>query len=82
MLSLFLMYLMCVLQCAFMFVGVKDRIVKQNLIRAVELIGQAMHPSHLKTNFSFSQRNGLLQHMKVGITDVTLFDRALWCILL
>jgi len=40
----------------------------------VELIGQAMHPSHLKTNFSFSQRNGLLQHMKVGvwIIDITL----------
>lgn len=54
-------------ECIVMFIRVKDRIVKQNLIRAVELIGQAMHPSHLKTNFSFSQRNGLLQHMKVGI---------------
>jgi len=50
-----------------MFVRMQDRIVKQNLIRAVELIGQAMHPNHLKTNFSFSQRNGLLQHMKVGL---------------
>ena len=46
---------------------VQDRIIKQNLIRAVELIGQAMHPTHLKTNFSFTQRNSLLQHMKVSV---------------
>jgi len=38
----------------------------------VELIGQAMHPNHLKTNFSFSQRNALLQHMKVSICDEEL----------
>jgi hypothetical protein len=43
----------------------QDRVIKQNLIRSVELIGQAMHPSHLKTNFNFTQRNSLLQHMKV-----------------
>jgi len=64
------------------FTQVKDRAVKQNLIRAVELIGQAMHVDHLKTSFPFSYRNTLLQHMQNYIkaestTAVTSETRAL-----
>ena len=44
---------------------VQDPGVKQNLIRAVELIGKAMHPEHLQSNHSFSQRSDLVGHMEV-----------------
>ena len=40
--------------------------MKQNLIRAVELIGKAMHPEHLQSNHSFSQRSDLVVHMEVN----------------
>ncbi len=40
--------------------------MKQNLIRAVELIGRAMHPEHLQANHSFNQRSDLINHMLVS----------------
>ena len=47
------------------FTTVRDSIVKQNLIRAVELIGKAVQPSHLqKTDFIFKRRGDLLKHMQ------------------
>ncbi|XP_038067311.1 maestro heat-like repeat-containing protein family member 1 isoform X2 [Patiria miniata] len=45
------------------FAHVKDTAVKQNLIRAVDLIGKALHPDHLKRNYSFSKKTELLNHM-------------------
>lgn len=39
--------------------------MKQNLIRAVDLVGKALHPSHLQTNdFVFQKRSDLLIHMQ------------------
>ena len=38
--------------------------VKQNLTRAVELIGQAMHPQHLNAKHTFTYRDDLLIHMQ------------------
>ncbi|CAH1269548.1 MROH1 [Branchiostoma lanceolatum] len=46
------------------FSNVKDPSVKQNLIRAVELIGKALHPSHLNAVFEFSRRGELITHMQ------------------
>ncbi|XP_019641769.1 PREDICTED: maestro heat-like repeat-containing protein family member 1 isoform X1 [Branchiostoma belcheri] len=46
------------------FSNVKDPSVKQNLIRAVELIGKALHPSHLNALFEFSRRGELITHMQ------------------
>ena len=38
--------------------------VKQNLIRTIELIGRALHPDHLKsTDFIFSKRGDLINHL-------------------
>ena len=38
--------------------------VKQNLIRTIDLIGRALHPDHLKTNeFIFTKRADLLNHL-------------------
>lgn len=48
--------------------------VKQNLTRAVELIGQALHPDHLKTRHKFTYRDDLLKHMEVR-TDVSLHPK-------
>ncbi|XP_072169220.1 maestro heat-like repeat-containing protein family member 1 [Diadema setosum] len=45
------------------FQNVKDTAVKQNLIRAVDLIGKALHPEHLKTRYSFAKKTDLLGHM-------------------
>eukprot|EP00118_Oscarella_pearsei_P020078 m.216312 g.216312 ORF g.216312 m.216312 type:complete len:1058 (+) comp39860_c0_seq3:99-3272(+) len=50
------------------FTNVKDTSVKQNLIRAVDLVGKALHPSHLQTtDFVFQKRADLLGHMQVYI---------------
>ncbi|XP_063951706.1 maestro heat-like repeat-containing protein family member 1 [Lytechinus pictus] len=46
------------------FKNVKDAAVKQNIIRAVDLIGKALHPDHLKTRHSFAKKTDLLAHMR------------------
>ena len=41
--------------------------MKQNLIRAVDLIGKSLHPNHLQTaDFVFQKRGDLLAHMQVS----------------
>lgn len=48
------------------FTTVRDNNVKQNLIRAVELIGRAVQPNHLQSeNYVFTRRTDLLKHMEV-----------------
>lgn len=50
------------------FSTIKDSNVKQNLIRAVELIGKAVQPKHVqRDDFVFARRADLLKHMKVII---------------
>lgn len=46
------------------FANVKDAVVKQNLIRAVDQIGQALHPSHLGQTYNFSNRGEFLTHLQ------------------
>ncbi|XP_013392835.1 maestro heat-like repeat-containing protein family member 1 isoform X1 [Lingula anatina] len=46
------------------FSHVKDNMVKQNLIRTVELIGKALHPDHLMQTHSLTNRGELLGHMQ------------------
>ncbi|XP_060593728.1 maestro heat-like repeat-containing protein family member 1 [Ruditapes philippinarum] len=46
------------------FANVKDTSVKQNLIRAVDQIGQALHPSHLGQTYNFSNRGEFLTHLQ------------------
>ncbi len=42
----------------------QDTIVKQNLIRTIDLIGRALHPDHLKNkDFVFSKRGDLINHL-------------------
>ena len=51
----------------------QDTAVKQNLIRTIDLIGKALHPSHLKTtNFVFAKRKDLLEHLLVQLCVVEL----------
>lgn len=47
------------------FANVRDTVARENLIRCVDLIGQALHPSHLKTDtpFVLNRRGDLLQHL-------------------
>ncbi|XP_064611998.1 maestro heat-like repeat-containing protein family member 1 [Liolophura sinensis] len=45
-------------------VNVKDYSVKQNLIRTMELIAKALHPSHLQTQYTFTKRGDLLTHLQ------------------
>ncbi|XP_031575321.1 maestro heat-like repeat-containing protein family member 1 [Actinia tenebrosa] len=65
------------------FGNVKDTSVKQNLIRAVELIGKALDPSRLQqADFVFSRRAELVNHMLAYIkaepaTHITTETRAL-----
>ena len=40
--------------------------MKQNLIRAVDLIGRSMHPDHLQAAHTFTSRGDLLSHMIVS----------------
>ena len=48
------------------FATVRDNNVKQNLIRAVQLIGKAVQPSHIqREDFLFTRRSDLLKHMQV-----------------
>ena len=49
----------------------QDTVVKQNLTRAVTLIGQAMHPDHLKTAHTFTYRDDLLTHMQSYLKSET-----------
>ena len=50
------------------FVSTKDTFAKQNLIKAVELIGKAVQPSHMQQDaFIFTRRGDLLKHMQVKI---------------
>ncbi|CAI8027043.1 Maestro heat-like repeat-containing protein family member 1 [Geodia barretti] len=43
---------------------IRDTVVKQNLIRTIDLIGRALHPDHLKKDdFIFSKRGDLLNHL-------------------
>ncbi|XP_076448959.1 maestro heat-like repeat-containing protein family member 1 isoform X1 [Babylonia areolata] len=46
------------------FVNVKDMSVKQNLIRTVDLIGEALHPDHLENHYNFSSRGDFLTHLQ------------------
>jgi len=48
------------------FGNVRETIVKENLIRCVDLIGKALHPSHLKSEkpFELSRRADLINHMQ------------------
>ena len=42
--------------------------VKQNLIRTIDLIGKALHPEHLKNNeFIFNKRGDLIDHLLVSV---------------
>ncbi|KAK3746766.1 hypothetical protein QZH41_013595 [Actinostola sp. cb2023] len=65
------------------FAHVKDTNVKQNLIRAVELIGKALEPSRLQQpDFVFSRRVELINHMLAYIkaepaNSITTETRAL-----
>lgn len=46
------------------FAKVRDTVVKQNLIRTIDLIGRALHPDHLKSSdFVFSKRGDLISHL-------------------
>ena len=46
------------------FNNIKDPAVKQSLIRTIELIGRALHPSHLGDNtFEFTHRSELTRHL-------------------
>ena len=50
----------------------QDTVVKQNLIRTIDLIGKALHPDHLKTtNFIFAKRKDLIEHLLVN---------SMWCV--
>jgi hypothetical protein len=43
---------------------IRDTVVKQNLIRTIDLMGRALHPDHLKKDdFIFSKRGDLLNHL-------------------
>ncbi|XP_052059790.1 maestro heat-like repeat-containing protein family member 1 isoform X2 [Mytilus californianus] len=46
------------------FANVKDTSVKQNLIRTLDLIGDALHPDHLKTTYNFSNRGEFITHLQ------------------
>ncbi|XP_074645058.1 maestro heat-like repeat-containing protein family member 1 [Tubulanus polymorphus] len=46
------------------FTSVKDSCVKQNLIRAVELIAKALHPSHLQMAHNFTKKSDLLTYLE------------------
>lgn len=44
----------------------QDTVVKQNLIRTIDLIGRALHPGHLKKDdFVFGKRGDLINHLLV-----------------
>ena len=40
--------------------------VKQNLIRAMDLIGRSLHIDHLKKTFVFNKRVDLINHLLVS----------------
>ncbi|XP_025115241.1 maestro heat-like repeat-containing protein family member 1 isoform X3 [Pomacea canaliculata] len=46
------------------FTNVRDTSVKQNLIRTVSLIGEALHPDHLETYYNFSSRGDFITHLQ------------------
>ena len=43
----------------------QDVTLKESLIKTVDLIGQAVHPDHLKTSYTFLQRKELLPLLEV-----------------
>ncbi|XP_071959367.1 maestro heat-like repeat-containing protein family member 1 [Antedon mediterranea] len=47
------------------FSNIKDTAVKQNLIRAVDLIGKAVQPGHLRVSYIFSRKVELMDHMQI-----------------
>ena len=53
----------CVLFCA---VLPQDTLVKQNLIRSMDLIGRSLHIDHLKKTFVFNKRVDLINHLLVS----------------
>ncbi|XP_060075327.1 maestro heat-like repeat-containing protein family member 1 isoform X2 [Ylistrum balloti] len=64
------------------FANVKDMGVKQNLIRTVDLIGKALHPDHLNSQYNFSNRGEFLNHLQSymkaeSTTSITNETRAL-----
>ncbi|XP_064639982.1 maestro heat-like repeat-containing protein family member 1 isoform X2 [Lineus longissimus] len=54
------------------FTSVKDISVKQNLIRAIDLIGKALHPTHLQTQHIFSKRGELLSYLTNYLKSETI----------
>ena len=53
-------------------VDFKDTVVKQNLIRTIDLIGKALHPDHLKTeDFVFTKRGDLINHLLVSLQSIS-----------
>ncbi|XP_033117617.1 maestro heat-like repeat-containing protein family member 1 isoform X2 [Anneissia japonica] len=64
------------------FNNIKDTTVKQNLILAVDLIGKAVQPGHLRASYSFSRKMELMNHMqmfmkKESTKELTTNTRAL-----
>ena len=53
---------------------VRDGSVKQNLIRSIDLIGKALQPSHVTTNFVLTKRGDLLKHMQVSHVCIAIFS--------
>ena len=47
----------------------QDTLVKQNLIRSMDLIGRSLHTDHLKKTFVFSKRVDLINHLLVSRCD-------------
>lgn len=51
--------------CIYFRLVCQDTSVKQNLIRTLDLIGDALHPDHLKTTYNFSNRGEFITHLQV-----------------
>lgn len=49
------------------FTNPKDLSVKQSMIKTTELIGKALHPDRLKSNYKFMSRSDILGHMQLYI---------------
>ena len=47
--------------------------MKQNLIKTADLIGKAMHPEHLQTVHTFTQRGDIVNHLMVRHSISQLF---------
>ena len=50
----------------------QDTLVKQNLIRSMDLIGRSLHINHLKKTFVFNKRVDLFNHLLVSGGEVAV----------